>query len=416
MKKLLIALQERLSLILLSLSDRNALRNKIQDLEKERDLLATQLSDQWNGRQADRILHHSPRRIAGNVAEITTSIDTDDHNLVSRVIAAYRKSVRTPTGPTNSMWLTEFASTNRETHKLLDNGDHASIANVLRNPATSMLFYGFESIQAADVPKNSSSIWRAWQHQITYDSLLQIARAIGARRVENPEAGVDFDEAPGIEALLEQLDTALGFKIEFPNIFAGEIGLVTSRGIANYRAIQALYQAWRIKQIVADIPKPRILEIGAGLGRTAYFAMQMGVSSYTIIDIPLTGVAQGYFLGRLLGENAVSLWDERPTEASVHILPPVAFHQRDTKFDLIVNVDSITEMSESTAREYFDATSTRSSRFLSINHEHNAFTVAQIYQGRDDVRVWRTPCWSRRGYVEELIHFTEKASHNVVAR
>jgi len=32
-------------------------------------------------------------------------------------------------------------------------------------------------------------------------------------------------------------------------------------------------------------------------------------------------------------------------------------------------------------------------------------TVAQIYQGRDDVRVLHSPCWSRRGYVGELIVF-----------
>ncbi|MEL2319325.1 hypothetical protein AAER40_27275, partial [Klebsiella pneumoniae] len=171
-----------------------------------------------------------------------------------------------------------------------------AVANLLRNPAASMLFYGFDSIQAQDAPKNEEAFWVAWNHRLTYDSLLQLARAVGVRRVENPETNIDFDDAPEVEDLLTQLDSALGFKIDFPNLFAGEVGLQTSRGVCNYRASQSLYQAWRIVSLVGGKTPPRVMEIGAGLGRTAYYATRMGIADYTIIDIPLTGVSRGSYL------------------------------------------------------------------------------------------------------------------------
>jgi hypothetical protein len=392
-------------------SERGALPDNLSEISdvldtitKERDDLSKKLDDIWNGRIRDRILHHHPHRVAGKVVVVDKNTDADDQNLVYRVTTAYRKSIRTSVGSTRSVWLKKFADVKSYSHNLLKNGDIDSIGRMLRDPASSMLFHGFESIQKEDVSRNNDPTWVDWQRQLTYDNLLQIARAIGLRRVENPETGLEFDDTPEVESILEQLDSAFGFRIEFPNLFAGEIGLETSRGVANYRSIQALYQAWRIRHILLDTPNPRVLEIGAGLGRTAFFAMKMGISSYTIIDIPLTGVSQGYFLGRVLGEDAISLYGEH-TGGPVQILPPIAFHQGSERFDLIVNVDSMPEMAEFTAREYFNAASSKCSHFLSINHEHNAFTVAQNYQRRDDVRVSRTPCWLRRGYVEELIEF-----------
>lgn len=391
------SLREKLKLFSRTIASWNTLRHRVRDLQRKLKIRDEQ--------HANQILHHYPMRLSGKVDVVSSVASVDDRKLVSRVVAAYRKAVKTPVGATDSIWLHQFARAKRDTQQLLDSEDHEAIARSLRNPSSSMLFFGFDLIQSKDVPRNNVPWWPYWQHQLTYDSLLQTMRAIGIGRIENPEAGITFDEAPDVESILEKLDAAFGFRIEFPNVFVGEIGLVTSRGIANYRAIQALYQAWRIKQMIRDVREPHVLEIGAGLGRTAYFAMKMGVRSYTIIDLPLTGVAQGYFLGRVLGEESVSLWDEKSERALLHILPPVAFEQGNARFDLIINVDSITEMAESTAREYFEMARKRTSRFLSINHEHNTFTMADIYRDREDIRVWRSPYWLRRGYVEELITF-----------
>nr|WP_272881747.1 putative sugar O-methyltransferase [Fundidesulfovibrio soli] len=206
--------------------------------------------------------------------------------------------------------------------------------------------------------------------------------------------------------MLAHLDDRLGFRVHFPNIYPLEAGLQTPRGLVGYRAVQALYLVWRMKQLLGERASPRILEIGAGLGWSAYYAMKAGFESYTLIDLPLSGAAQGYHIGRILGEENVAFWGEEQT-APVSILPPAAFEQLDGPFDLVVNVDSLTEMSESTARGYLAGARRLSGRFLSINHEANPFTVESLYRKMHGIKAQRSPCWMRKGYVEELIEFPE---------
>lgn len=105
----------------------------------------------------------------------------------------------------------------------------------------------------------------------------------------------------------------------------------------------------------------------------------------------------------------MSLWDE-DRQATISILPPVVYEQLVDSFDLIVNVDSLTEMAPATAEKYLHGAPRLANQFLSINHERNAFTVEAIYSKMPGVRPWRSPCWIRRGYVEELICFTSQIS------
>jgi hypothetical protein len=118
--------------------------------------------------------------------------------------------------------------------------------------------------------------------QWDYDCLARLAEAVGTVRLEHPEAP-HTGKIHDVEELLIGLDSVWNFRVQFPNLFSGEIGLHTERGVASFRAIQALYQAWRIFQMVGKRPSAKVLEIGAGLGRTAYFARQFGVENYTIM-------------------------------------------------------------------------------------------------------------------------------------
>lgn len=224
------------------------------------------------------------------------------------------------------------------------------------------------------------------------------------KRSERSDAGTpDYGEPaslPDVESLLERIDDAIGSSIQFPNPFAGEAGLATSRGVASYRAVQAIFQAWRIVELVDAKPGVRVLEIGAGLGRTAYYATKFGVSDYTIIDIPLSNVAQATFLGRTLGSDAITLFGE--DGSGVRILPPPAFLDADDRYDLIVNVDSLTELAPDVARSYAAAIKARAALFLSINHEYRAFTVRELFSEIGVTASSRAPYWMRRGYVEEV--------------
>jgi hypothetical protein len=210
--------------------------------------------------------------------------------------------------------------------------------------------------------------------------------------------------------VLDQIDSALGFRIPVPNPFPAEYGLVTGRGIVSFRVPQAMYQAWRIARLLNGIARPKVLEIGGGLGRTAFYARQFGIRDYTIVDIPVSLLAQGYFLGRTLGEDSVSLFGEAATEDRVKIVPPGFFLDGTERYDLVVNVDSLTEIGRAAADQYWSAIKARADKFLSINHEANEFTVAQLIREAGDVHSSRMPYWPRRGFVEEIVEFARTDS------
>ena len=74
------------------------------------------------------------------------------------------------------------------------------------------------------------------------------------------------------------------------------------------------------------------------------------------------------------------------------------------KYDLIVNVDSLTEMDFSTAKGYWQKIKASTNLFLSINHEANPFRVQDLMaEDSLDLDVSRGLYWMRRGYVEEVI-------------
>jgi hypothetical protein len=326
----------------------------------------------------------------------------DDVNIVERIIAAYKLAVAAAAPPSDSFWEQSFFDLKRDVHEALCKSDSATVRGLLRDPGKTDLLYGFEDLARSMMHRPRI----ANRGLSVYLDLLFLSEAIGARRLWNPEAANrDYVESlPDVEALLVSIEEHIGFRVTFPNPFVGERGLPTSRGIASVRAVQSLYQAWLAASLVRGIDS-RVLEIGAGAGRTAFYANQLGLTDYTIIDLPMTNVAQANFLGRALGQDAVTLFREEENRHRIRILPSTAFFSSDDKYDLVVNVDSLTEMSLDTARSYCEEIKKRAQTFLSINHEYNAFTVRNICSATGFPKGSRQPYWMRRGYVEELFRF-----------
>ena len=177
--------------------------------------------------------------------------------------------------------------------------------------------------------------------------------------------------------------------------------------VAGYRQIQALHQALLLNEKLGGNKQARIVEIGGGLGYTAFYAHSLGYTDYTIIDLPITGVAQAHYLATVLGDNVVTLYGESDYPGAIRLLPPSAFLEGDPGlFDIVLNVDSLTEMGFSTMRAYWERIKTHSRRFLSVNHEANAHTVREFVHGDPAVKTYtRTEYWLRRGYVEEYMTF-----------
>src|SRR4030095_9320374 len=155
-------------------------------------------------------------------------------------------------------------------------------------------------------------------------------------------------------ALLTKLEEYFGIRISIPNPYPYEAGLVTSRGILTDRIPMGLYQAWKIRRLLETVKNPRVLEVGAGQGLGAYYAYQLGIRDYTIVDIPFSSISSGYFLLRALGENHVVLAGESDAqgEQKIKFLTPRSFLQDPRTYDLILNVDSMTEMDMNVAHSY----------------------------------------------------------------
>jgi hypothetical protein len=282
------------------------------------------------------------------------------------------------------------------------------------DPSLSDMLFGFENLNASTTEYLKQHADSQRLNTIAlYKMLVLLAEAVGAKRVWNPQGGELFPDgaepsAGDIEELLAVISLTVGFEIDFPNPFPSEFGLTTSQGIASERAIQAIYQAWRVNQLARRYGS-KIVEIGAGLGRTAYYAYRMGLKDYTIIDLPFTNLSQANFLGRALSSDAISLFEERARSETIKIYPPTKLGLIRTA-NIVINVDSLTEMSERTSLEYAKQFAARSRNWLgwrtpkvlwSVNHEANLATVAEL-RHLNSLQLSRTPYWFRAGYVEEL--------------
>lgn len=339
----------------------------------------------------------------------TEPMPVNDASIVKRLLEAYQRSENEESRG-NSMWSLFFTDRHAEIHKIFKTGQIDAAAAILRNPGSTDLFYGIDNLTAT----TQAPILKDGRHAVSLaivclDNLVRFGEAIGAVRLDYPESY--YYASPKIwtaEAIVDAIESFIGKKLNFPNPYPDEFGVWTPRGVVSYRVPQALYQAWRIKQLLKDIPNPRVLEIGAGLGRTAYYAKLLGIENYTIVDLPLTGVCSGYFLARTLGEDKVVFHGEPALDAEnkVKILTPADFLQDQNNYDIIVNVDSFTEMDPNIARAYWNHIQASTKLFLSINHEFNSFTVKGLIDGSSYVEdSIRMPYWMRNGYVEEVVRF-----------
>ena len=262
---------------------------------------------------------------------------------------------------------------------------------LIGNPAETNLYYGVDNLCVGlpRIPDEPMAAYVATQIQ-------SLGAVLGLNPVWNPEGGSKFPakerpEPPSALQIVEAMDP----RIDFPNPFEGESGLVTDRGVASYRAVHAIYQAARLHHLSNG--RGRCIEIGAGMGRTAYYAHRLGLTDYTIVDLPVGLVGQAAFLAGALGEEKVVLPGE--TGDGVKLRPPQWIRSTRETFDIALNVDSMTEMSAEYAREYIELVRYNCKIFLSINHEANDFAVRELADG---MALSRHLYPLRDGYVEEF--------------
>jgi len=354
---------------------------------------------------APYLLHRRPEALAP-VGAVSSGGPADDRILVERIVAAYRAAAEDFRHDRSSMWAGFFEQHHEGIHDALIAGDVERVAAVLRDPAGSNLFYGFDGLG----PASSPELDPYWDYLPLFvlDHLVRFAEAIGALRLDYPEGYLHRTPRKyRTDDVLDRIEDELQLQLSFPAPFAGERGIESSRGLIAYRAVDALYQAWRVAQLLPGAG--RVVEIGAGLGRTAYYARLFGIDDYTLVDLPLTGISQAYLLGRILDPPTIVLHGENPPdpEDAIKISPPHAFLNGTDRYDLVLNVDSLPEVGRATAEAYIRQIGDRTPLFLSINHEANDYTVRELLRQNGTTTAYdRYPYWMRPGYTEELVRFS----------
>jgi len=323
--------------------------------------------------------------------------------MAKRLSDAYKFAADSFQGHNGSFWA-ENDERNKEFITALRSGDIDAISAMAKDPGAHSLFWGVDSLAKGYRPKPGSTRRKlAPAISLLGDSLLRLGEATGVEPLWYPESDLERRARINVDAMLDKIARTTG-EFDFPNPFPDEFGIRTSRGIASYRCFQAIYQAWRVAEVTRAIGDQRVVEIGPGIGRTAYYAAKFGVTDYTTVDLPLGNISQAIFLSRAVGEDGITLPGEPARKGCIRIETPTWFATTDEKFDVALNVDSLTEMSQTNAGAYADKIKSAARTFISINHEVNKFKVAEL-PTLSNVPNERFPYWMRKGYAEERYHF-----------
>lgn len=297
-------------------------------------------------------------------------------------------------------------------HAALVSRDLPVLRTLLTNPAETDLYYGMDTLSKFNMPYfNEGGGLRPLVEKIIVASMVLVSEVSGSRRFWNVERfpqRVQID----IEPLLADLDLAFGTKIIFPNPFPREFGLATSRGVIGHRVGYALYHALKARELSALAGGQKIVEIGAGVGRTAFYCHAMGLTNYTVVDLPMSLIGQACYLSAALGEDAIWLDGEPPLSGKIRLCGPDTFFGLGEDFDVALNVDSITEMPIAAGLSYLQYFATHARIIYSMNHEYNEHRTADIAKLAGILTPpVRHASSLREGYVEELFILSIESTH-----
>lgn len=345
-------------------------------------------------------------------------VTAEDVALCERLLSAFALATQTRgAGEAQpGIWNWILNTYQRELAETLTRGDAHALAVLMASMFQQEFVWGVA--HGGHVRESKSWLGAHILRLKTLDALVSLAEALGAVPVENPEqgaAGIAF--ADGVPALMARLDSVLGFRFDAPEVGA-PFGLELDGRVIPLEGPDQIYGAARLDRALrAHLPERHaesvsIVEIGAGYGGLCHWLLKIrpATERYTIIDLPISNVLQGYFLGKALGAEAVALLgEERP--ARVAVLPDSALDTVRTPFDILVNKDSMPEMPQATMRDYLEWGREHCGGFFySYNQEATAEFLGKAQErvsATVDVlggfeRLRRDPSWMRRGYVEEI--------------
>jgi hypothetical protein len=353
------------------------------------------------------------------VARAPHPVSADDLTLCERLIAAYHAALkgRAAEEQVDGMWSWIYETRQRRLAETLETRDAAGLAGELAAMFQSTFVLGMAPGAFIDHSQSrlGGHIWRVK----AVDGLVSLGEALGVVAVQDAEQGrVTAALEGGLPRLVAQLEETLGYGIDFPDVGAAH-GVVIDGRLLTIDSGEQIYTAVRVERAIVlhleGVDAPHVVEIGGGYGSMAYWFLHGAVkpSRYTIVDLPIVSVLQGYFLSKTLGTGKVSLYGEDP--ASVVLVPNTALDEV-PPCDALVNKDSMPEMPVAAVLEYL-AWARRSCTgiFFSCNQESTREVLGDeqgmvprlVAQTGGFERLRRDQSWVRAGYVEEIYALTD---------
>ena len=371
------------------------------------------------------IHHYIPNGIPNTeyFLEPTVPNNQDDEiHICKRLIASFNSALNFENNhiplesrPSAGLWEVLRQGFQGEMYDLLQKGDPLALSQHLCNGYRESLCHGLAGGKVVYDALSSSKQTRLTLSIMYLDRFIALSEALGVLPYENPEQnkgyGVNIYENPSTVA--EKIEDKLGISVGRPRVF-GFHGLQFGDRVIEERTADHLWASWRIQQIAGT--NKNICEIGGGFGGNCHYSYQMGCQSYTIIDLPIINVVQGYFLMKCFGEEVILLFGESISDKPIKVMPYWHFLREDNQFDICFNQDSLPEMPFERALEYLNRIpEVTRSHFYSINQEACApagqgltqLNIPEIMAKNSKYNLlFRYPNWIRKGYVEELYSLT----------
>jgi hypothetical protein len=310
----------------------------------------------------------------------------------------------------DSTWLNIFNNFHKNIIEIVKK-DKSKIEDILDDPSKYDIFYGFDN-NCEYTLKNPRYSDYFENNELVIDKILNFAEYLGIIRHNNPEQYRIIFKKPTLDHLINEIEKKINIELKFENVFPGEKGVKTQKGIISNREIQAIYQAYKIKEIFKKNNYKNILEIGGGLGRTAYYCNKFGIKNYTMVDLLIPRICQLNYLSRVLDEediiNEKQIENLKNLQNKIKIISPNYLFNKKIKYDLIFNSDSITEIDSITQNKYVNFIKENAKYFYSINHESNKNKVYDLFSEVSLAEFDKSLYWLRKGFLEEHFKFNLK--------
>ena len=340
-------------------------------------------------------------------------VGEDDIKLAARLINAFKAMseyeqthIAPKDRPNEGVWEMSKHEFHGDAYALLHSEDVRGFAAYMVRACREKLSHGLGMGEGVYTAVSSSPIAADHNAIIFKDRLALLAEALGVLPFENPEQGrygVNMNLPLG--EIVAAIERAVGYKIARRPVM-GLFGLRHGENVIDGRTMDDVYCQTRL----AALNGRNIAEIGAGLGGIAHYAANNGASTYSLFDLPIICLVQGYFLAKLQGPDAVHLFGEPTDRRRISVLPYWEFFNRKRQFDFVINRDSMAEIPRARVLDYLHEIKRRRIPFLSITQEVKAasgqigitqISVPELAAQVGLRRSYRFIYWLRRGYIEE---------------